>query len=445
MKKTVLFLLLSVSCAWAQTNEFTVPEGTLTLRAARRIALDNNPGVIRALRNIEASQAVLQQTRSLWFPTISASGSYARMDVDKQLDWKPSVRYADSFDDSTASIQARWLLFDGFSRRANILSSKFGVEQAEQLHSDARRLLLDSVTMAYMQSQRAIEGMAVAAQDLAFNRQLESDSRKRYDAGAVPEADLLNFSVRALQAETQFMQARRNYQIACTVLAQLMALPDAKLPPDLQPMRIGRLDDVTLPDDDDEIAYALQHRPDLLALAAGRQALHQQVNAKKGAYAPQVALVAGMEYENRADTAYVDMNNRDSYAGVTFQWDLFTGGRNSGKVREAAAQLAALEETSTEATLNVQSSIRQTLETARVAEGTWQRNQQAAELTLRIRESVAQAYQAGAASLTRLNEAQTDLTRASGAAAVSRIDFFQTLENLAAQTGRILEPAAGAN
>jgi outer membrane protein TolC len=82
------------------------------------------------------------------------------------------------------------------------------------------------------------------------------------------------------------------------------------------------------------------------------------------------------------------------------------------------------------------------LATARVAEGTWKRNQQAADLTLRIRDHVAQAYQAGSASLTRLNEAQTDLSRASGAAAVSRIDYFQTLESLAAQTGRILEPAA---
>ncbi|MCK4565252.1 MAG: TolC family protein [Verrucomicrobia bacterium] len=440
MKKSMLVILLIAVSALGQTNEFILPEGSLTLAAARRIALEKNPGITRALKNIDASQAVLRQARSFWYPGVAANAGYNRMDVDMQPEWAPDMRYKDSFNDYSASIQASWLVFDGFARRANILASKHGVEQSEQLHTEAQRLLLDAVTAAYVQAQRSLEAMAIAAQDLLFNRMLEGDSQKRYAAGTIPEADLLNFSVRALRAETGFMQAERNHQIACTVLAQLMALPDAALPPDMRPARYAGMGEALLPEYETEMEYALKHRPDLLALKAGCRALQQQVRAKKGAYAPQVALVAGIDFSRQNDMAYEPgIDNHNSYVGVAASWDLFSGGRRPAQVREAAAQLAALEETYSETILHIQSGIRQALETARVAFETYRRNQQAHELTVRIRESVEKSYKAGAASLTRLNEAQTDLTRSAGAAALSRIEYLQALERLATETGRILE------
>jgi len=387
MKQLTILLLIIAGSAFAQTNEYTLPEGTLTLAEARRIALDNNPGVTRALKNIEAAQAVVQQARSLWYPTLTASAGYTRNAVDIQPDWNPTVRYKDSFNDVTAGLQAQWLLFDGFARQANVLSTKYAVEVTEQIHADVQRLLLDAVTTAFSQAQLALEAMAIAAQDLSFNRQLESDSQKRYDVGAIPEADLLNFSVRALQAEILFLKAERNYHIACTILAQLMAVPGSELVADQQPVRYSGMTTVALPTFESELAYALRHRPDLLALDAARSALQQQVRAKRGSYAPQIAAVAGVEYENRTDLSVNDMNNRESYVGLAATWDLFTGGRRPAQIRETIAQLAALEETYSEYILRIQSGIRQSLETARVAFETYQRSQQAYDLTVRIRES----------------------------------------------------------
>ena len=226
----------------------------------------------------------------------------------------------------------------------------------------------------------------------------------------------------------------------CNTIATFLALPDAALPSDLRPARYAGMGEEALPEYETEMEYALKHRPDLLALDAARCALQQQVRAKKGAYAPQVALVAGADFAQRNDMAYdPGIKNHNSYVGVAASWDIFTGGRRSAQVRETAAQLAALDETYSETVLCIQSGIRQALETARVALETYRRNQQAYELTVRIRESVEKSYKAGATSLTRLNEAQTDLTRSAGAAALSRIEYLQALERLAAETSRILE------
>jgi outer membrane protein len=60
-------------------------------------------------------------------------------------------------------------------------------------------------------------------------------------------------------------------------------------------------------------------------------------------------------------------------------------------------------------------------------------------LTTRIRDYVEKAYRAGAATLTRLNEAQTDLVRASGAEAASRINYLLALQQLNAASSRILD------
>jgi len=438
MKTMILMLSMITTCALAQTNEFRLPEGQLTLPQARRITLENNPSINRAVNNIEAAQAMLKQMNSLKYPGVTASGKYIRTNVDEQLEWAPEIRYEDSLNSYSAGIEAHWLLFDGFSRRANVLSSRYGVEQSETLKMEIQRVLLDAVTTAYVQSQLAIESMAVAAQDLQFNRILESESEKRYAIGTIPESELLNFSVRALQAEISFMRAKRNYQISCLVIARLMALPDIKLTDEMRPARFTGVMVSELPTFNEEFDYALLHRPDLLALDIQCRILQQQIHAKKGSYAPKVNMIAGIDYSGSDDMKIVDIDNYDNYVGVAVAWDIFSGGRHKGEVQEATAKLSASQESYNELYLQIQATIRQNLVTARTAFEIYERSSKAYELTVRIRNSVEKSYKAGAAPLTRLNEAQTDLTRASGAVASSRVEYLQSLEKIASETGRIL-------
>jgi outer membrane protein TolC len=58
------------------------------------------------------------------------------------------------------------------------------------------------------------------------------------------------------------------------------------------------------------------------------------------------------------------------------------------------------------------------------------------------RDLVEKEYQAGQASLVRLNEAQRDLNRAQGRLALALVGLRQALKNLDASTGRILLPFA---
>ena len=95
---------------------------------------------------------------------------------------------------------------------------------------EAQRLLLEAVTATFYQAQLARENMILATSNWSFNKELESNAAKRWAVGDVPESDVLNFSVNAIQADVSYRASHRDFDLICTALAQLLALPDAKLP-----------------------------------------------------------------------------------------------------------------------------------------------------------------------------------------------------------------------
>lgn len=433
MKHILFFLMIIPAFLSAQTN-------TLTLADVRRAVLDSNPSIRESLQRILAAEAVLRQAKSAYLPTVSLSGSYGATDSSIHPEVDIEHRYRDSFNQFGGSLQANWLLFDGFARRARTLSATYDVRRTEQLADDTRRLLLLSATASFRQAQLAAENVRVLEQDRRFNRNLEDDARKRFDAGAVPETDVFNFSIRALQAESAVFQARLDVETACTVLAELMALPDSRLPETMRPA--GANDDLpeVQPVPDSEFRYALNHRPDYNAIESGWQALEQQVRVAKGDLLPKVSLIGRIGYTENEHVKDVDnYGNYSSFVGVGAQWDLFSGGRKISEVSKALADMRALGEQREALRLSIRSGIQSRIDEARTARAVFEKQQQIYSLTVKVRDSVKKSYQAGVASVTRLNEAQTDLTRAEGAVAAARISSLLSLEQLDAETGRILE------
>jgi len=441
VKRTTVSILCLLVWAYglhAAELTMTLPEGSLTIEQAHRITMDNSPTVQQAIARILAANARLGQAQSAWWPTIAAQGQHLESYASMQLDWAPNTRIRGSMHRSSCGVQLTWRLFDGFARRANILAAEWAVEQSQQLLSDTQRLLLEAVSTAFYGAQLARENMGIARQNQQFNRTLETDARTRWAAGSVAEAEMLNFSVRALQAESDFLDAERNFKVACTVLAELMAMPEATLPRDIYPTGSNKTLVRDLPDYEAQVAYALEHRPDLKALTSNILSLREQLRSRRAAYAPKIDLTAGADYLFQGDGGYVDQDEHSSYVGITARWDLFSGGRRGQEVLQARAEIRAAEAQRRQAILTVHSAVRQAIDNAQTAHATFTRQQQAYELTQRIRDHVETSYRTGVASLTRLNEAQTDLVRVAGAAASSRIQYVLALEKLKAETGRIL-------
>ncbi|QBG48841.1 TolC family protein [Verrucomicrobia bacterium S94] len=432
MKKWILFALMMPLLGAAQTNG-------LSLADVRLRVLDGNPSVREAIQRIAAAEAVLTQARSAYLPTVTLSGSYGHFDASLHPDIDVTTRYSDSFIQGTGGLQANWLLFDGFAREARSLAAKYGVQQSHEFAAETRRLLIQSATVAYRQAQLARENVAIARRDLAFNRNLEADAQKRFKAGDLPESDVHNFSIRALQAETSELQAELDYKTACTILAELMALPEARLPESMQPLSIDFDEGGSIPDLESAFRYALVHRPDYQAFTSGRLALAQQTRAAKGEMLPKIFLTGEMNYADRSGYSTAgDHGNYDSFAGVTASWDLFSGGRKAAAVKEAQAEMRALEQQQESLRLSIRSSLQKRIDEAAMSREVFLRAEKIHQLSVQVRDSVEKSYKAGMAPITRLNEVQTDLVRARGTYASSYIAYQLVLNQLDIETGRIL-------
>ncbi|MDF7822855.1 TolC family protein [Pontiellaceae bacterium B12227] len=433
MKKLILLTLLVPMLGTAQTNG-------LTLAETRAMVLAGNPSVRESLQRVAAAEAVLRQAKSAYLPTITMTGSYGHIDASLHPDIDPTTRYSDSFKQGSAGMQANWLLFDGFARRARTLGADLGVQQSHELSEETNRLLILSATVSFRQAQLAREGVEIAERDFSFNTNLEDDARKRFEAGALPEADVHNFSIRALQAESAALQARLEYDTARAVLAELMALPDAILPESMCPAAIAFNTLTAAPQLASELEYALAHRPDYKAVKSGQLMMAQQVRVAKGDMYPKIALTGDINYADREGYANSGQHgNYDSFVGVAASWDLFTGGRKANTVKEIYAEMRALEEQQESLRLSIRSSLRRRIDEAVTAMAVYERQGKIHELSIQVRDSVEKAYKAGAASITRLNEAQTDLTRARGAYSRAYIAYQLTLNQLDIETGRVLE------
>jgi len=436
MKKLLLLLLLTPSLLMAQSNG-------LTLAEVRSMVLDGNPSVQESIQRIAAAEAVLKQARSAYFPNISLEANYGIVDMSLHPDAYPDIRVSDSFSQGYGGVKGNWLIFDGFVREARTLGAEYGVQQRRELSDETRRLLILSATVSFRQAQLAKENMKIAEQDYKFNTNLEGDAQKRFKVGSLPEADVHNFSIRALKAESAFLQGKLNFKTACTVLSELMALPESQLPTDMNPVSIifGAVPEVPMMEG--EFEYALSHRPDYKALKSGQLILAQQVRAVKGDLMPKVQMVGEVNYIDRTGLATVSHHgNYDSFVGVAASWDIFTGGRKVNKVEEAEAEMRALEQQQEAMRLSIRSSLQQRIDEADTSKAIFHRQEKIYALSQSVRDSVEKSYKAGISPITRLNESQTDLIRAKGAFSTSFIAYQLSLNTLEIETGRVLEKSS---
>lgn len=441
----ILLLPLSLEAASKDVEKpeplsMDIPYGRLTLTQAQQMALKASPRVAEMLARIKEAQAVCEQARATLWPSLSVHADHDWQDLSMQPDWGPEVRMEESQKHFNTGIQVNWLLFDGFSRQASILAAKAGTQEAKDFTNDVSRLLAESVAGAYCQAQLAAEGMQIAKQNNLFNRNLELDAEKRCRAGAIPQAEYLNFSVKSLQAENNFLKARQYYSVVCIMLAKQLALPEPRLTREMYPMAGEPIETLAkLPQLKDELAYAMKHRPDLQALAANEEALFQKKKFDKGKYYPRVYIHGNYDYDGYHDYGTIDQDEHGSAIGFRLDWELFNGGQRLAKTGETEAKLMQLKRRREQKILEIQAALQQALVRADSTRAVYQRERYTLTLVRQIRDHVERSYRVGTTTLTRLNEAQTDLVTVLAAAATSRINYLQQLESLRAASGRILE------
>ncbi len=442
----------------------------LLVEEVREIALRHNPDIHAARARIAQALARILEARSSYFPTITLGHSSSRTMQTPQsrtlpftVPAQPALNQApvtlqtldlttilqlltsplfgqndfgstsSSFSQHATNLSVAWTLFDGLAREATVLSTKYTHSAAKMSLAEAQRLLVRATDEAYYQAQLGREQIIIAQADVDFSQNQLDAAKKRHAAGKATQGDVLNFQVRVWGARADEQAAIGLHENARTSLAELMGIQDAKLPATIALSALRKETDAELErqDADAWVSRAIAARPDLAQQEFELKAKGEQVKVAKAQYRPSLFFSGTYGFDRLSNMAY-SRHDQASAMALEMRWQIFTGGFRKSRVRFAEAERVEVATHLTRRRLAVASEVRQSVTSLTNAQEQVRLQRLNLVAATENRRIVAAEYDAGKASLVRLNQAQLDLIETQGALAASRIRLRQAWTDLRA-------------
>ncbi len=413
------------------SKRYTLPPQirVLSVRQAQRIAVLNNPDYMSAAQAVNQAKAEYQRSFHSYFPKVSVG-----FDMDNTVNRYHGTRNTSpqgnrNFTTSTG-LYTSLLVFDGLSRTMTMLSKKYSYKEQQALQDDARRLLLQAVSYAYNDILLAIEQNRIAKEDMNFQLETLRETQFKFEAGAVPLSDVLNFKILVNRAMNNQIEAQYQFNIARYALAQLMGLPKGSLEDSIEYSPISTIIDSALASSDIYLDTALNNRPDLIGYRQQLKASQYQLYSTWGAFSPTVSVYTNLSmntshtrYGSSSTTPNTYYNNPRLGYGMQVDWVLFEGGKRWFDVRIAQTQLAQAKYAVASKWLEVVNDVRNAHDNYKQSAQKAKLFKETLALVVKQRDLVKEEYDAGNTELTRLNEAQRDKVEA-------ETDFIKALVNI---------------
>jgi outer membrane protein TolC len=422
MKKLKIILALALA-GFAASGKITAQDADtnspawltqpLSLMSALNIALQQNPTILKAQNDLEASHGVVVQTRAVALPQVQATGQYKDTDPNAVEGIGP---FSVPHENWNAGVQIVQSIYQGGKLMAAVRAAKVTKQQALAQYQATLADTLLAVRLAYYDILLAAEQITVNEASVNLLQKELDDQQRRYDAGTVPHFNVLRARVSVANARPPLIQAQNNYRIAKNNLANLLGYNLPREIWDNIPLNlIDTLDatpyQINLPD---ALQQALAKRPELVALRKTEELQKLNITDASSGYKPNLQVFAGYNWFNAQFTPPVTLNHDINgwNAGARVSWDIFDGMLTHGKVVQAKALYAKSKTSVNEEARNIELEVRTTysdfLEAQEVLES--QKTVQA-EAEEALREANARA-DAGTGTQLDVLDAENSLTQA---------------------------------
>ncbi len=401
------------------TNAVTNGPAALSLADAKKISFQRNWDLLAAKSGIDAAQAQLIVAKE--FPNPTASLSTAKIGDRESGTTLGNGLWERNYDSIAAVSQ---LIEIGGKRHDRQVAARAGVTGARAAFFDARRLLDQGVTKAYVTAVLAGDNAQILNESAGYLRHEADLAEVKFKAGAISDSDKKQieisteqFELQAKSADAAAIQARITVEILLGVkqpkgnwmpadsLDQLMVTP-ATVTNGLKP----------------EVA-----RPDVLAAAANLRSSTANLKLQKAKRIPDPTISVGAEHNPPGGGPPVDTFN----VGLNFPLPLWN--RNGGNIKAAEAAHDQAEIAVEKAEAQVMADIANAESEYNEASQRWQcYRDQTVPKSAKVRDSVAFAYEKGGASLVDLLEAERTDNDVRLAAAQAQADTASATADLIA-------------
>ena len=410
LKRTAGIAATALMLAWPlpATAADDPAAAPLTLDRAIHLVRENNPGLKAAAEEINAADARVTQSRSAYFPQISASAGYTWLDTVSKMSFGDSgvVQFMPN-DNYDAKVTARATLIDFGKRGTNVSLALSGRKTAEQSLELARRELSFQTVQLFYGILFLRENLRVEEKEIgALNKALDYTT-KRYKAGAATRFDVLSTEVRIAAARNKTLDIEHELRRSELTLRRLTGITENA------PLSLQGSFALTpkAPANSELVTQALKQRLELqLSLENEKAAkLHRSLAMKQGLPVVTGSISYGVTNGYQPDIN--EMRNNVA-AGLHLEIPLFTGFRTSAERQESAALMRAATQRRIDTEEQVKTDVEETihaLQTASEKITTTEVQVQQAELAAR---HVRARYENGMATALDLLDTEATLSQA---------------------------------
>jgi outer membrane protein len=307
----------------------------LTLARVVAITRQNQPAILAAQGNVNASQSRVGQARAPYYPQINGSSGYDRLSPEGNI---YGVGDDGVYDRLAVGINASQMLYDFGKTTTQVEIRKTSLEAARSDLNATDDRAVFNVKLAYYNMLKIARDREVAFETVKQFEQHLEQAKGFYAAGVKPKYDVTKAEVDLSSAKLVQIQVKNNLRLARVVLNNAMGLPDA---PDYMLEDNLTFVPYTLPFDQ-ALDLALKNRPDLMALMLKKQAAQQSIDLARKGDAPYLSGNAGAAYSGDVDTM-----DEGWSVGVALTVPIFTGHLTRHQIGEAQAnaEILAADET----------------------------------------------------------------------------------------------------
>lgn len=393
----------------------------LTFEEAIQRAIAHNPTAVTAAEEVNRSQAIVQQVRSTWLPTLNANGTYTRLDNDRRI--AATGQIVQGVDSVNANVLLTVPIISARNWAATA-RAKDNREIAKASLTDTRRAVALQAGRAYLTiiAQRRVLESSQRARDTA--KAHEDYSKSRLEGGVGNRLDAVRAAQERATTETRVQNQLIQLTRAQESLGQLLG---ENGPVDAADANLGA---------PSTLGSALELANSRSDIIVNQQRAESARKAVRDSYTDYLPLLSANFQPFYQNPATLTLPETGWQAQLLLTIPLFDGGNRYGLKHERDA-LYEQSKTRLEAALRqARSEVRTAFEALQRADEGLQRAQEAAKLAAEALELTQLAYRAGATTNIEVVDAERAALDAETAAAVAEDASRQARLDLLGAAGR---------
>lgn len=342
---TVRLIALSVAIVLGVLSASAQPR-VLTLEEAKQIALERNLNAVQAQNNIDAAQSAVLAAYGRYLPTLSASGSWTRSQLEGPIYTQgipiPGSTSKQTTGSFSGGVSANLLLFDAFEREANVNRANATSDATDLSARRTRQAVVFQVESAYLNVLRLGQLVRVSEENLKRDRRQLERIIESNRVGALSLADVYRQQSQVASDELSAINAQNGFDKAKADLVALIGLSVAEEYEFSDPTVKTSIDSSEISASRSKYRdlagltnTALTYRPDFLGSKKSYDASSSGVTIARAGYFPSLSAFAGLNANNEEFSRIFDYKTISW--GVRLSWTLFDGFATNQALQTAIA------------------------------------------------------------------------------------------------------------